>query len=136
MIVPLFALANAGVRLSGHAIAEAVTGRLGLGILVSRIVGKPLGIAVAVLLALRWGFGRLPEGVRRGHVLAAGAVAGIPFTVSLFVAELALPARLVEPATVAIILAAAATGLLGFLLVRRIGGPAEPPPDPVPPQVS
>ena len=136
VIVPLFALANAGVRLSGHAVAESVTGRLGLGILVSRIVGKPLGIAVAVLLALRWGFGRLPEGVRRGHVLAAGAVAGIPFTVSLFVAELALPPRLVEPATVAIILAAAATGLLGFVLVRRIGGPADPPPDPVPPQVS
>jgi Na+/H+ antiporter NhaA len=89
-----------------------------------------------VLLALRWGFGRLPQGVRRGHVLAAGAVAGIPFTVSLFVAELALPPRLVEPATVAIILAAAVTGLLGFLLVRRIGGSADPPPDPVPPQVS
>jgi Na+/H+ antiporter NhaA len=140
VIVPLFALANAGVRLSGHAMAEAVTGRLGLGILVSRIVGKPLGIAVAVLLALRWGFGRLPEGVRRGHVLAAGAVAGIPFTVSLFVADLALPARLIEPATVAIILAAAATGVLGFLLirqlVRRTGRPGEPPPDPVPPQVS
>ena len=126
VIVPLFALANAGVRLSGHAIAEAVTGRLGLGILVSRIVGKPLGIAIAVLLALRWGFGRLPAGVRRGHVLAAGAVAGIPFTVSLFVAELALPPRLVEPATVAIILAAAVTGLLGFLLVRRIGRPRGP----------
>jgi Na+/H+ antiporter NhaA len=136
VIVPLFALANAGVRLSGHAVAEAVTGRLGLGILVSRIVGKPLGIALAVLLALRWGLGRLPEGVRRGHVLAAGAVAGIPFTVSLFVAELALPARLVEPATVAIILAAAAMGLLGFLAVRKIGRSGEPPPDPVPPQVS
>ena len=67
-------------------------------------------------------------------------MAGIPFTVSLFVAELALPPRLVEPATVAIILAAAVTGLLGFLLVRRlvrrIGGPAAPPPDPVPPKVS
>jgi Na+/H+ antiporter NhaA len=63
-------------------------------------------------------------------------VAGIPFTVSLFVAELALPVRLVEPATVAIILAAAATGLLGFVLVRGTGRHAEPPPDPVPPQVS
>ncbi len=51
-------------------------------------------------------------------------MAGIPFTVSLFVAELALPARLVEPATVAIILAAAATGLLGFLLCGATGPPA------------
>jgi Na+/H+ antiporter NhaA len=63
-------------------------------------------------------------------------VAGIPFTVSLFVAEQALPPGLVEPATVAIILAAAATGLLGFVLVRRSGGRSEPPRDPAPPQVS
>jgi Na+/H+ antiporter NhaA len=136
VVVPLFALANAGVQLSGHAIAEAATSRLGLGILASRVVGKPLGIAIAVLLALRWGLGRLPEGVRRGHVLAAGAVAGIPFTVSLFVAELALPPRLVEPATVAIILAAAVSGLIGFLLLRRAGGPGDAPPEDVPSQVS
>ena len=136
VIVPLFALANAGVRLSGHAVAEAVTGRLGLGILASRIVGKPFGIALAVLLALRLGLGVLPDGVRRGHVVAAGAVAGIPFTVSLFVAELALPARLVEPATVAIILAAAAAGLIGYLLLRRSARRAGPTAEVVPPQVS
>jgi Na+:H+ antiporter, NhaA family len=118
VVVPLFALANAGVRLSGHAVAEAASSRLGLGILTSRIVGKPLGISLAVLVALRLGFGRMPDGVRRGHVVAVGAVAGIPFTVSLFVAELALPARLVEPATVAVMLAAAGAGLIGFLLLR------------------
>ena len=136
VVVPIFALANAGVRLSGHAIAEAATGRLGLGILASRIVGKPLGITIAVLLALRWGLGRLPVGVDRGHVVVVGVVAGIPFTVSLFVAELALPPRLVEPATVAIMLAAVATGLLGFVLLRRIGGRAEPAQQDVPSQVS
>jgi NhaA family Na+:H+ antiporter len=136
VVVPIFALANAGVGLSGHAIAEAATGRLGLGILASRIVGKPLGITIAVLLAMRWGLGSLPAGVRRGHVVAAGVVAGIPFTVSLFVAELALPPRLVEPATVAIMLAAVATGLLGFVLLRRIGGRAEPAREDAPSQVS
>jgi NhaA family Na+:H+ antiporter len=136
VVVPIFALANAGVRLSGHAIAEAATGRLGLGILASRIVGKPLGITIAVLLALRWGLGSLPDGVDRGHVVVVGVVAGIPFTVSLFVAELALPPRLVEPATVAIMLAAVATGLLGFVLLRRIGGRAEPAPQDAPSQVS
>jgi len=134
VVVPLFALANAGVRLSGHAVAEAASSRLGLGILTSRIVGKPLGITLAVLVALRLGLGTLPEGVRRGHVVAVGAVAGIPFTVSLYVAELALPARLVEPATVAIMLAAAAAGLVGFLLLRRSVGGAVP--EPVPSQVS
>jgi Na+:H+ antiporter, NhaA family len=136
VVVPIFALANAGVRLSGHAIAEAATGRLGLGILASRIVGKPLGITIAVLLAMRWGLGSLPAGVHRGHVVVAGVVAGIPFTVSLFVAELALPPRLVEPATVAIMLAAVATGLLGFVLLRRIGGRAEPAREDAPSQVS
>ena len=136
VVVPLFALANAGVQLTGHAFTEAASGRLGLGILASRIVGKPLGIAIAVLLTVRWGLGRLPEGIDRGHVLVAGLVAGIPFTVSLFVAELALPPRLVQPATVAIMLAAAATGLLGFVLLRRIGGRAAPAPADVPSQVS
>jgi len=136
VVVPLFALANAGIRLSGHAVAEAVTGRLGLGILASRIVGKPLGIALAAVLALRLGLGVLPEGVRRSHVVAAAAVAGIPFTVSLFVAELALPARLVEPATVAIMFAAAVAALIGYLLLRRRAGPGTPAPQVVPPQVS
>jgi len=89
-----------------------------------------------VLLALRWGLGRLPEGVDRRHVAVAAVVAGIPFTVSLFVAELALPPRLVEPATMAIMLAAAATGLLGFVLLRRLGGRAEPATEDVPSQVS
>ena len=89
-----------------------------------------------MLLALRWGLGRLPEEVDRRHFLAAGVVAGIPFTVSLFIAELALPPRLVGPATVAIILAAAATGLLGIVLLRRIGGRGEPARGDVPSQVS
>ena len=136
VVVPIFALANAGVRLSGHAIAEAATGRLGLGILASRIVGKPLGITIAVLLALRWGLGSLPAGVDRRHVVVVGVVAGIPFTVSLFVAELALPPRLLEPATVAIMLAAVATGLLGFVLLRRVGGRAGPGMEDAPSQVS
>jgi NhaA family Na+:H+ antiporter len=80
--------------------------------------------------------GVLPEGVRRGHVVAAGAVAGIPFTVALFVAELALPPRLVEPATVAIILAAAATGVIGYLLLRRGSRAGSSAPAVAPPQVS
>lgn len=119
VVVPLFALANAGVRVSGHAVAEAASSRLGLGILTSRVVGKPLGIALAVLLALRLGLGVLPDGVRRGRLAAAGAAAGIPFTVSLFVAELALPPGLIQPAVVAIMLSAVVAGLLGFLLLRR-----------------
>jgi Na+:H+ antiporter, NhaA family len=119
VIVPLFALANAGVELSRSAVADAATSRLGLGILASRVIGKPLGLALAALLALRLGLGELPPGVGRRWLLALGALAGIPFTVSLFVARIALPAPLVEPATVAIMLAALAAGAAGFMLVRR-----------------
>ena len=135
VVVPLFALANAGVRVSGHAVVEAASSRLGLGILTSRIVGKPLGIALAVLLALRVGVGILPDGIRRGRLAAAGFAAGIPFTVSLFVAELALPPRLISQAVVAIVLSAAVAGLLGLVLLRR--GPRRTSgAGPVPSQVS
>lgn len=120
VIVPLFALANAGIRLSADAVAEATTSPLGLGILASRVVGKPLGIVLACLIALRLGLGGLPAGAGRRAFVALGAVAGIPFTVSLFVARIALPARLVGPATVSILLAALVAGAVGFVLVRRL----------------
>ena len=125
LIVPLFALANAGMRLSADAIAEATTSPLGLGILASRVIGKPLGVVLACLVAMRLGLGGLSPGPGRRAFVALGAVAGIPFTVSLFVARIALPAPLVGPATVSILLAALVAGVVGFVLVRRLGR-AEP----------
>lgn len=124
VVVPLFVLANAGVELSRGAVAEVATSRLGLGILTARVIGKPLGIMLACLLALRFGLATLPPGAGRRAFVALGAVAGIPFTVSLFVARIALPAPLIDPATVAIMLAALVAGLIGFLLLRRVGGRA------------
>ena len=125
LIVPLFALANAGMRLSADAIAEATTSPLGLGILASRVIGKPLGVVLACLVAIRLGLGGLSPGPGRRAVVALGAVAGSPFPVSLFVARIALPAPLVGPATVSILLAALVAGVVGFVLVRRLGR-AEP----------
>jgi Na+/H+ antiporter NhaA len=127
VIVPLFALANAGIRLSAEAVADATTSPLGLGILASRVIGKPLGIVLACLLAFRLGLGGVAPGAGRRAFVALGAVAGIPFTVSLFVARIALPAPLVEPATVSILLAALVAGGVGFVLVRRLGGPEHEP---------
>jgi Na+:H+ antiporter, NhaA family len=120
LVVPLFALAYAGIELSRGAIADAATSRLGLGILASRLVGKPLGISLAVGVALALG-AALPAGVRRRHVVGMALAAGIPFTVSLYIARFSLPADLVETATVAILLAAAACGLLGFAVLRGSG---------------
>jgi len=116
VIVPLFALANAGVRLGG-----GKAGALTLGLLVARVVGKPLGITIAAFLAVRIGLARLPEGVGWGQVVGVGAVAGIPFTVSLFVAELAFTGAELAPAKVAILVAAAAAGLTGALILRLVG---------------
>jgi Na+:H+ antiporter, NhaA family len=120
VVVPLFALAYAGIELSRGTIAEVATSRLGLGILVARLAGKPLGIGLAVLLAT-WFGAVLPKAVRPRHVLGMAVAAGIPFTVSLYIAGFSLPAALVPTATVAILLAAAACGGLGFAILRVSG---------------
>ena len=116
LVVPLFALAFAGVDVSSDALAAATSDRLGLAILVSRVIGKPLGIVLAAWLALRLG-AWLPAGVHRRHLVAIGAAAGIPFTVSLYIARLSLPVRLVAPAMTAILVAALIAGALGFAVL-------------------
>jgi Na+:H+ antiporter, NhaA family len=116
LVVPLFALAFAGIDLSGKALTDAATSRMGFGILVSRVVGKPLGIGLVTVIALWLGAG-LPADVRGRHMLGLGVVAGIPFTVSLYIAEISLPVALIPTATVAILLAAFVAGALGLVVL-------------------
>ena len=87
--MPLFALANAGVYLGGDSVERALRSPIAWGVILGLVIGKPLGIVAAAALGLRLRLGRLPEGVRLCQLLAAGAAAGIGFTVSLFVADLA-----------------------------------------------
>jgi NhaA family Na+:H+ antiporter len=124
LILPLFALANAGVRLSSDAFAEAATSRVSIGIVVGRVAGKIAGIGLAAWAATRLGFARLPAGVRFAHVLGVAAAAGIAFTVSLFVADLAFGGRpeLVQQAKIGILACAPLAGLLGYLLLRSSAG--------------
>jgi NhaA family Na+:H+ antiporter len=89
LVVPLFALANAGVDLPGRTLHAAVSGRFALAIAVALVVGKALGIAGAALAAERLGAGVLPAGVGRRHLWGVAALGGIGFTVSLFIADLA-----------------------------------------------
>jgi NhaA family Na+:H+ antiporter len=119
LVLPLFALANAGVSLSPAHLGDALSSRLALGIVVARVLGKPLGIALAAAIAVRTGLARLPSGVRPRHVVAVGAAAGVPFAVSLFVADLALPAALIDEATVAVLAAAVLAGAVGAFAIRR-----------------
>jgi NhaA family Na+:H+ antiporter len=118
LIVPLFALANAGVYLRGGDIERAWSSPIAWGIVIGLVIGKPLGIVAASALALRFRLGRLPDGVRIGHLVAAGAAAGIGFTVSLFVADLSFSGVRLADAKVAILAASVTSGLVGLILLR------------------
>jgi NhaA family Na+:H+ antiporter len=114
LVIPLFAFANAGVVVGVDALSDAVRSRVTLGVLVGLVVGKTIGVNVAVAAALRLRVGRLPQAVRRGHILGAAALAGIGFTVSLFIADLSYTgdARL-EQAKIGILAASLLSGVIG-----------------------
>ena len=120
LILPLFALANAGVRLSSGTFVDALSSPVSVGIVVGRVVGKIVGIGGITWLATRAGIARLPDGVRLLHVLGVGAAAAIAFTVSLFVTDLAFAEHpaLVAQAKVGILLCAPIAGALGFASLR------------------
>ncbi len=118
LIVPLFALANAGVVLSGS-LTDALSGRETLGIILGLCIGKPLGIAIFSFIALRTGLGKLPTGVTFKMLHACSWIAGIGFTMSLFIANLAFavtPERL-DHAKIGILVGSAISGIVGFALL-------------------
>ena len=88
------------------------------GVILGLVVGKPLGIVTTAALADRFRIGRLPDGVQLKHLLAAGAVAGIGFTVSLFVAGLSYRGVRLADAKVAILGASVVSGIVGFTALR------------------
>ncbi len=116
-VVPLFALANAGVPLGAGALRDAVTSSVGAGIILGLVVGKALGVTAASWVAVRSGLGRLPDGVSWLQLLAVAALAGIGFTVSLFIAGLAFDDPAVtNSATLAILIASVLAALVGAAL--------------------
>jgi NhaA family Na+:H+ antiporter len=131
VIVPLFALANAGVDLSASALSDAATSSLALGIVVGLVVGKPLGIALATAIAVRSGLGVMPAGAGWREVIGVGAVAGVGFTISLLITDLAFEGSLLLDAAKAGILAASVlAGVLGAVVLgagrrARQSNPAE-----------
>lgn len=119
VVIPLFALANAGVALSGEALREATTSRVALGVLLGLVVGKMVGVTLATFAAVRSGLGRLPAGCGWRQIVGTAAVAGIGFTVSLFISELAFVRPiLADEAKVGIFVASLVAGALGFAILR------------------
>ena len=117
-IVPLFALANAGVPLRGS-IAEALTDPVVLGIALGLVIGKQLGITLFAWLAVNSGVSELPTGVSWRHVYGVGWLAGIGFTMSLFIADLAFSdGPLVDAAKLGVLAASLIAGVGGWTILR------------------
>jgi NhaA family Na+:H+ antiporter len=127
-ILPLFALANAGVKLNGGELSDADGRRIALAVALGLVVGKFIGIAGATLAALRLKLGTLPPGVDRRGLLGAAALGGIGFTVSLFITPLAYDDPLLVGAAKLGILGgsvvAATIGITIFLTGRRPDRPS------------
>ncbi|WP_207210530.1 Na+/H+ antiporter NhaA [Nocardioides zhouii] len=117
VVLPVFALANAGVELG--AIGQVLTEPVGLGIMLGLVLGKPVGIFLASFAAVRLGLGRLPDGTSWPMVLGLGAVGGIGFTVSIFIAGLSFPGAdlLTEEAKIAILLASLVAAVVGVVVL-------------------
>ncbi len=119
VIMPVFALANAGVALSLTNVGGE-TSRIALGIIAGLVLGKPIGIIGAAWLAVRSGIAALPAGVTWSHMVGVGFLGGIGFTMSLFIASLGFgESELLDTAKMGILGASLLAGVIGFLLLQR-----------------
>jgi len=119
LIVPLFAVANAGIDLSADALRDAATSAVTLGVVLGLVVGKVTCITGATLLAVRLRLGHLPAGMTPAHLAGIGVLAGIGFTVSLFITGLAFEDPvLVRDAKMGVFAASIIAGTAGYLFLR------------------
>jgi protein-disulfide isomerase len=118
VIVPLFALANAGIHLDGALLSRSLSSRVTLGIFFGYVVGKPLGIYGTSWILARVTHGRLRPPVGWASVLGAGTIAGIGFTVALLIAALAFDGQTLEEAKVGILAAALTASGFTWLIFR------------------
>lgn len=121
-VVPVFALANAGIKITGDSVAAAAGSPVALGIILGLVVGKPLGIYAFAAAADRYTSASLPDGVSLQHVLGAGAVAGIGFTVALFINRLAFEdVGIRDEAVLGILVASLLATVVGWAVLRKAG---------------
>ena len=119
-IVPVFALANSGIEVSINGLRDAFASSVMWGIFFGLLVGKPLGIFLAVRLATKSGIADTPEGARPLQILGVGTTAGIGFTVALFITDLALTNEVDQTnAKMAILLASVTAAILGIAILLK-----------------
>ena len=119
VVLPLFALANANLRLVGLDVGALLVQPVTLGIFFGLLVGKPVGIVAFSWLAIKARVADLPAGLTWRHLVGAGILGGIGFTMSLFVANLAFTdAVLLDEAKLAILFTSVVAGVAGFLFLR------------------
>ncbi|MGI9022752.1 MAG: Na+/H+ antiporter NhaA [Acidimicrobiales bacterium] len=120
LVIPLFALANAGVAIRGESFDAPGAATVTIGVMLGLVVGKIVGITAAAWLTVRSGLGRLPDGATWPMVAGIAAVAGIGFTVSLFMSELALDSpALQDAAKIGVLGASALAAAVGTLVLWR-----------------
>ena len=129
LIVPVFALANAGVELSGGSLGDAMRSPVTIGVVSGLVVGKLAGVTGFAWLAVRLGVCELPRGTTWTKLLGLGGVAGIGFTVSLFIANLAFEQQAVtDQAKIGILVASTAAAAIGATILRFSRSAGEPAP--------
>lgn len=119
IILPIFALANTGIVISADWM-QSLSSTNSLGIAAGLIIGKPLGVTLLCFIAVAAGICRLPTDLKWPHVIGAGLLGGIGFTMSIFIANLAFPesAATINASKMAILSSSLAAGLLGFLWLK------------------
>ena len=120
IIIPIFALANAGVKIHTEDFGAAITNPVTIGVVLGLILGKLIGISGSTWLAMRLNIGNLPSGANFKHIIGVGFMGGIGFTMSIFVTELAFPGmqEMLVSAKTGILLASALAGIIGYLWIR------------------
>ena len=121
LVVPIFAFANTGVVITSESIKAASQSLIAWGIFFGLVVGKPLGVLSAALVARRLKVAELPDGVNRSSLLATGSAAGIGFTVAIFIANLAFDDSATQDiAVLAVIVASVVSALISLVLFKAI----------------
>ena len=127
LVIPIFALFNAGIPLQFGAMGDTLTHPVMLGVLLGLLLGKFIGITGACWLALRLGVGQLPSGTRFSQIAAVSVLGGIGFTMSIFIAELGFAAQpeYLLMAKTGVLLASLLAGVLGFVWLWWLGREAK-----------